>query len=360
MLSEADFTTLQTIDEKACWEAVQRKDRRYDGAFVVAVRSTGVYCRPSCPSRLPLRKNVTFFPLPEAAEQAGFRPCKRCQPRDVQAVDPQVEMVQRACRYIDAHADALPSLDELGAQVSVSPYHLQRTFKSVMGITPRQYAEARRVDALKVELRNGGSVTDALYGAGYGSSSRLYERADAHLGMTPATYRKGGAGMHIGYTLVDSPLGRLLVAATGRGVCAVCLGDDDAALKSALVAEYPNADLHADDGDLSDWVRAILAYLEGWQPHLDLPLDLQATALQRRVWQALQAISYGETRSYSQIAAAIGSPKAARAVARACATNPAALVIPCHRVVRENGDLGGYRWGLARKAALLEIEREDH
>lgn len=345
-----------SIDEQDCWQAVQTRDKAFDGRFVVAVRSTGIYCRPSCPARTPLRKNVTFFALPAAAEQAGFRACKRCRPQLINMVDPQVALVQQVCEIINLHED-MPTLDVLGAQVNMSSYHLQRTFKRVMGITPRQYAEAQRVDALKVQLRAGDNVTTALYEAGYGSSSRLYEQADAHLGMTPSTYRKGGVGMQIAYSIVDCPLGRLLVAATERGICEVSLGDDDEELEKALFGQYPAAQIDPVD-DLGEWVRVIVEYLQTGQPHLDLPLDLQATAFQWRVWQELKAIPAGETRSYSAIARSIGHPKAARAVARACATNPAALVIPCHRVVREDGNLGGYRWGIDRKEHLLEKERE--
>jgi AraC family transcriptional regulator of adaptative response/methylated-DNA-[protein]-cysteine methyltransferase len=227
-----------------------------------------------------------------------------------------------------------------------------------MGITPRQYAEACRIQEVKARLREGDSVTGALYDAGFASSSHFYMQASASLGMTPGAYRRGGQGMMIHYTIVDCTLGRLLVGATEKGVCAVSLSDNDTVLEAALRKEYPAADITRDEGDFNGWVSAILDYLNGWQPHLDLPLDLQATAFQRRVWQALQAIPYGETRSYSQIAQALGNSKAARAVARACATNPVAVVIPCHRVVREDGDLGGYRWGLDRKTALLKQERD--
>lgn len=346
---------LQNTDE--WWQAVQNKNREYDGRFVMAVRSTGIYCRPSCPARLPLRKNVAFYALPEAAEQAGFRACKRCNPRDVDAADPQVQLVRQVCQFIEARPGEQVTLDTLAGQVNFSPYHLQRTFKQVMGISPRQYAEARRVQHLKTQLRAGDTVTTALYEAGFGSSSRLYAQAGAQLGMTPSTYRKGGTGMQIGYTVVDCPLGRLLVAATARGVCAVSLGSDDTQLIDALFEEYPAAEISRNDDGFQAWVSAIVAYLNGWQPHLDLPLDLQATAFQLRVWQALIAIPHGETRSYAQIAAALNAPKSARAVARACATNPVSLVIPCHRVVREDGGLGGYRWGIERKAALLEQEK---
>jgi AraC family transcriptional regulator of adaptative response/methylated-DNA-[protein]-cysteine methyltransferase len=345
-------------DEITYWQAVQEHDRQFDGVFVYAVRSTGIYCRPSCPSRRPTRENVSFFALPEAAERAGYRACKRCNPRDVDTADPQAELVRRICRSIETSPD-MPTLDELSAEFHVSPYHLQRTFKRIMGITPRQYAEHCRVNQFKAQLRNGDSVTSALYDAGYGSSSRLYEHADANLGMTPSVYQKGGSGMEIGYKIVDCSLGRLLVAATARGVCAVSLGDDDAPLVNALHDEYPSAEIVPGGESFSAWVQAILDYLGGWQPHLDLPLDLQATAFQRRVWQELQAIPYGETRSYSQVAAAIGQQTAVRAVAHACASNPVSLVIPCHRVVRQDGSLGGYRWGIGRKQTLLAHEQTE-
>jgi AraC family transcriptional regulator of adaptative response/methylated-DNA-[protein]-cysteine methyltransferase len=351
-------TEFTALDTERCWEALMARDARYDGMFVTAVRSTGIYCRPSCTSRHPKRENVTFFPLPAAAEQAGFRPCKRCRPQEAVIRDPQAEVVQQVCRYIADHLDQPLTLEELGEQVHLSPYHLQRTFKHIMGISPREYTEACRVQHFKTQLRSGNNVTDALYEAGFSSSSRLYDRASANLGMTPAAYRKGGVGMNVRYTIVDCPLGRLLVAATERGVSAVCLGDVDADLEAALAHEYPNAEVKRDENTLGAWVQAILDYLNGWQPHLDLPIDVQATAFQRRVWRELQAIPYGETRSYSAVAKALGEPKATRAVARACATNPVALVVPCHRVVREDGGMGGYRWGMKRKEALLKQERE--
>ncbi len=272
--------------------------------------------------------------------------------------DPQVELVQRACRYIEQHLDDMPGLAELGAQVNVSPFHLQRVFKRVMGISPRQYAEARRLGQFKEQLKEGETVTQALYEVGFSSSSRLYERAPDQLGMTPTTYRRGGPGMHISYTIVDSALGRLLVAATDKGICSVCIGDDDAKLEATLWQEYPRAEIQRDGEDegLHAWVETLVRHLDGQQPHFDLPVDVQATAFQWRVWQELQAIPYGATRSYSQVAQAIGQPKATRAVARACATNPVAIVVPCHRVVRENGHMGGYRWGIERKQQLLKQE----
>lgn len=348
------MTTL-TLTDTDRWQAVLRRDRHYDGAFVTAVRTTRIYCRPSCPARHPHRENVTFYACAADAERDGFRPCKRCSP-NTQAFE--ADVAQRACAYMDDHVDDRVTLNHLGTAVGLSPHHLQRVFKRVMGISPRQYAEARRVERLKAGLKNGGTVTDALYSAGYGSSSRLYERAPEQLGMTPAVYRKGGQGMNIHYTIADSPLGYLLVAATERGVCFVSMGDTPADLEAELRGEFPAAEPERDDDGLGEWVNAILDHLGGQQPHLELPLDVRATAFQRRVWQALQAIPIGETRTYRQIAASIGQPTAARAVGNACATNPVSLVIPCHRAVREDGSLGGYRWGLQRKAALLEQERK--
>jgi AraC family transcriptional regulator, regulatory protein of adaptative response / methylated-DNA-[protein]-cysteine methyltransferase len=349
------------------WQAVAQRDGRFDGAFVYAVPSTGIYCRPSCPSRRPQPEQVIFFLAPDAAEQAGYRPCRRCRPRETAMRHPHAELVERACRAIETCMDDTGegrlSLDALGAAVGVSPHYLQRTFKSVMGITPRQYADARRLGDLKARLKEGKDVTTALYDAGYGSSSRLYEQSSTQLGMTPGTYRRGGRGMSIHYTIVDCPLGRLLVAATDRGVSAVSLGDADAPLEAALRQEYPQAEIARVGSNgkktstgLAQAVSAIVAHLEGSHPQLDLPVDLLATAFQRRVWQELRDIPYGLTRSYREVASAIGRPKAVRAVARACATNPACIVIPCHRVVRTDGGLGGYRWGLGRKRELIEKE----
>ena len=344
------------MDEERCWQAVLTREASADGTFVHAVRSTGVYCRPSCPSRRPRREQVAFFARPDAAEQAGFRACRRCRPATSAAPDAQTELVRQTCHYIENHTEDPLTLSDLGARVGISPHHLQRTFKRIMGITPRQYADARRVNRLKARLREGDNVTTALYEAGYGSSSRLYEQAPDRLGMTPATYRRGGAGLQVGYAIADSPLGRLLVAATEKGICFVSLGESDGALEQALAGEYPAAEIHRDDTELGAWIGAIVRHVSGQQPHLDLPVDVRATAFQWRVWEALRAIPYGSTRSYREVAQAIGEPKAARAVARACATNPVALVIPCHRVVREGGDLGGYRWGASRKQALLAQE----
>lgn len=349
--------------EEQCWRAVQQRTREADGAFVYAVRTTHVYCRPSCPSRRPLRSNVEFFPLPEAAERAGYRACRRCQPRELVAADPAVERVRRACRLIERALedgeDGPPGLGALAEQVGISPFHLQRSFKRHLGISPRDYADAWRLGRVKSMLRDGEGVAGALYEAGYGSASRLYERADSQLGMTPATYKKGGKGARIGYTLVNSPLGRLLMAATDRGVCAVSLGEDEAVLEASLRAEYPSAEIVREDARLQPAVAAVLALLAGSEPDFTLPLDLRATGFQWRVWQALRRIPRGRTASYSEIAAAIGQPKAVRAVANACANNRVALVIPCHRVIREDGSLGGYRWGAERKERLLAAEKDE-
>jgi AraC family transcriptional regulator of adaptative response/methylated-DNA-[protein]-cysteine methyltransferase len=368
--SSANFGGMRGLapNEKQ-WHAVQTRDRGADGAFVYAVRSTGIYCRPSCPSRKPRREQVEFFSLPEAAEQKGFRACLRCRPRLARVRDPRTAAVARICREIEAQidadggtpangdaSDARLTLSTLSATAGMSAHQLERAFRSVMGISPRQYADARRMRRLKSRLRKGDDVTTALYDAGFGSSSRLYERAPAQLGMTPATYRQGGAGMKIHYTIVSSPLGRLLVGATDCGISALYLGKGDGPLESALRKEYPRAEIQRDRNGLEGWVGKILEHLRGREPNLDLPTDVQATAFQRRVWEELRKIPYGTTRTYSQVARAIGKPKAIRAVARACATNPVSVVVPCHRVVREDGNLAGYRWGLDRKLALLQHE----
>jgi len=345
------------IKNDQLWQAVVAKDARFDGQFVFAVSSTGVYCRPSCPSRRAHRERVKFFDLPEAAEQAGFRACLRCQPRRARIMDPQVELVQRVCRLLNSNESESLKLAELATQAGVSQFHLQRTFKRVMGISPRQYLAARKIDNFKTLVRKGESVTTSLYESGFNSSSRLYEHAAEELGMTPATYSRGGRGVNISYTIASSSMGRLLVAVTERGVCAVRMADNDAELEKDLRGEFPNAELKRDDSALRESVQKILNHLEKNEPRLDLPLDIKATAFQRQVWEHLRAIPYGQTVSYGEVAKALGKPGAVRAVGRACATNPVALVIPCHRVVREDKTLGGYRWGLDRKKKLLDYER---
>jgi AraC family transcriptional regulator of adaptative response/methylated-DNA-[protein]-cysteine methyltransferase len=344
-------------NEDELWQAVVGKDHRYDGQFVFAVSSTKVYCRPSCPSRRAHRDRVSFYSLPEAAEHAGYRACKRCQPKRARVLDPQVELVQTVCRYLDAGESEEMKLADLAAKTGVSLFHLQRTFKSIMGISPRQYLAARRFGQFKSSVKEGESITNALYDSGFNSSSRLYENAAGELGMTPATYSRGGKGANINYTIVDSPLGRLLVAVTERGVCSVTMGDSDRILEKTLRKEFSAANIERTDGILRETVSKVLRHLTGKEPHLELSVDIRATAFQRQVWEQLRAIPYGQTVSYSDVAKAIGKPGAVRAVGHACATNPVALVIPCHRVVREDKSLGGYRWGLERKQRLLETER---
>jgi AraC family transcriptional regulator, regulatory protein of adaptative response / methylated-DNA-[protein]-cysteine methyltransferase len=343
------------MEEDKYWEAVCRRNQEYDGVFVYAVRSTGIYCRPSCPARRPRREHVRYFGAPDEAEGAGYRACRRCQPEKPTPDEPNLALVQRMCRYLSEPREQLPTLAELAQEFHLSPYHLQRTFKRIVGVTPRQYAEAQRLERFKTSLKQGESVTDALYEAGYASNSSAYTQAARQFGMTPATYRDGGGGA-ISYTVAESPLGWLLVAGTIRGLCAVRLGDSPETLEVELASEFPDAALARDDAGLGAPVTALMSYLHGAQPHLDLPLDIRATAFQQQVWRTLQAIPPGSTRSYGEVAAAIGRPTAARAVARACATNPVALVIPCHRVIREDGGLGGYRWGLERKQRLLAQE----
>ena len=346
----------QTVSEDIFWQACLNKDTAYDGQFFLGVRTTGIYCRPSCPARTPKRENVVFFKLPELARQAGFRPCKRCQPDGHTVDDPQLELVRSVCQYIKLHVGEPLTLQTLSRQFNFSPSHLQRTFKSYVGISPLEYTEACRLDQLKHALRNGVPVTEAIYEAGFGSSSRVYEKAAPQLGMTPRRYQRNGTEMQIQYTVVPSALGQLLVATTGRGVCAIKLGDDPGELERLLFGEFSQAHIERDDQAHREWVQAILNFIAGREPHLDLPLDVRATAFQKQVWHALQRIPYGQTRSYSDIARDIGRPSAVRAVANACGANPTALIVPCHRVVRSDGSLGGYHWGLERKRKLLAQE----
>ncbi len=349
------------MNEAVAWESVLHRDPSADDRFLYGVTTTGIYCRPSCPSRRPKRNNVAFFSSAEAAERAGFRACQRCRPNRAKSSNRAVE---RARDYIDTHLGDLSeeriTLELLGEASGLSPHHLQRKFKDVMGLTPAQYIRARKSERLKGELKRGETVSRATFGAGYGSSSRVYGTADAQLGMTPATYRRGGVGVHIDYVIAKTSLGALLVAATERGVCAVTLGDDASALELALAEEYPAATrtrAAAQSSSLASWVEEIVATLDGSSTRADIPLDVRASAFQWKVWRELQRIPLGETRSYSEIASAIGLPRAVRAVAGACANNRVAVVVPCHRAVRLDGGLGGYRWGLERKKKLLEKER---
>jgi AraC family transcriptional regulator of adaptative response/methylated-DNA-[protein]-cysteine methyltransferase len=338
------------------WNALVARDSGEDGKFVFAVASTGVYCRPSCPARRPRRENVTFFPRPEQAEKAGFRACLRCRPRAFSG-NPQSDAAKEICRYIEQHLDEPVTLERLGKVFRQSPFHLQRRFKAALGITPREYADSCRLRLLKRNLQAGDNVTRAMYDAGYGSSSRLYEKTASQLGMTPDKYRRGAVAARVRYALADSPLGRMLIAATERGICSIQFASSDGELIEGLKREFPFAVRKADEGGLQSWVAALLAKMSGRELNAALPLDIRATAFQRRVWTYLQSIPFGTTKSYGAVAKAIGQPSASRAVARACATNPVAVAIPCHRVVREDGSSSGYRWGVERKKALLELER---
>ena len=348
-------TRTTPLDDDACWEISRSRDTSFDGVFVIAVKTTGVYCRPSCTSRQPKRENVRFYESNEAAEAAGFRACKRCRPKEHGWTDEAPELVSRATDILEAEEENIP-LAQLAHLVGCTGGALNAAFRRILGVTVQQYSEARRLERLKDGLRDGQPVTRAMYDAGYGSSSRLYEDASRRLGMTPGTYRKGGAGMTIGYQLIDSPAGRMLVAATEHGVCSVRFADSDEDLCDALRAEFPRALISEGMPRLNGWVHEIEEHLDGLRPRLDIPLDVQGTAFQLRVWRALLEIGYGKTKSYKQVAEAIGQPSAVRAVARACATNHVAVVIPCHRVIGSDGSLTGYASGVHRKAALLEQE----
>jgi AraC family transcriptional regulator of adaptative response/methylated-DNA-[protein]-cysteine methyltransferase len=354
ILDEAAVLNMGLNNEQQ-WQAVMGRDASHDGEFVFAVATTGVFCRPSCPARRPRRENVQFFKRPEDAEGAGYRACLRCKPKSA-ASNPQTTMVRAVCRFIEQHLDEPLTLQQIAEEFRRSPFHLQRTFKSVLGITPKEYADACRLKSLKHNLQAGHSVTRAMYDAGYSSSSRLYERTASQLGMTPDKYRRGAIAAAIRYTLSDSPLGRMLIAATDKGICSIQFAKTDDELVQGLMREFPFAQRRRDEDGMREWRVSLLQQMRGGKSNHALPLDIRSTAFQRRVWACLQKIPFGETRSYSAVAKAIGKPSAARAVARACATNPVAVAIPCHRVVRESGEMGGYRWGIERKEALLEME----
>jgi AraC family transcriptional regulator, regulatory protein of adaptative response / methylated-DNA-[protein]-cysteine methyltransferase len=343
------------------WDAVVARDRAADGTFVFAVRTTGVYCRPSCPARRARRENVRFFGTPDEAERAGFRACLRCSPKATRALPggAQANVVARAVAYLEAAGDRTVALAELARAVGMSASHLQRAFTRHVGVSPRGWQQARRVEAFKAQLKAGSTVSRATFEAGYGSSRGVYEGAAAALGMTPAAYARGGEGATIAWTTRATPVGLALVAATGRGICAVSLGDDVAALETELRGEFPRATLvrQDDDAHLARLADAVADVLAGRGDATALPVELRGTPFQVAVWNALRAIPRGETRSYAELAAELGRPGAARAVARACATNRVAVVVPCHRVVRGSGELSGYRWGVERKRSLLDGEK---
>ena len=345
------------LDFDRCWAAVENRDAGADGSFYYGVRTTGVYCRPGCPSRRPLRANTAFFATTSEAEAAGLRACKRCRPTDASTASRHIAAIEKACALLRT-SETIPSLGELAAAAAISRFHFHRVFKQVTGATPRDYARTHRLGLLAQRLDAGEKVTEAIYASGFGSSSRAYEAAPAALGMTPGARRRAGDGETIRYVTVATPLGWALVAATARGVCLTALGDDRERLAAMVRERFPAALLVAEDAALKDWAEQIVRFITDPGQTPDLPLDIRGTAFQTRVWRALQRIPLGRTATYAEIARALGQPKAVRAVAQACAANNLALLVPCHRAIREDGDLAGYRWGLERKRALLERERE--
>jgi AraC family transcriptional regulator of adaptative response/methylated-DNA-[protein]-cysteine methyltransferase len=345
----------QTPTDEARWAAVVARDREADGQFFFSVRTTGVYCRPSCGARQPRRENVAFHLTPGEAEAAGFRPCKRCRPTEASQAERHAEIVAEACRTIEA-AETPPQLDALAAAAGLSPYHFHRIFKAVAGVTPKAYADAHRGRRVREELARSGTVTEAIYDAGFNSGGRFYEQSAQVLGMTPTRFRKGGERTTIRFAIGQCALGAILVAATDQGVCAILLGDDPDALARDLQDRVPRAELIGADADFEALVAKVVGFVEQPGLGLDLPLDIRGTAFQQRVWAALRQVGPGTTASYAEIAEAIGAPKAVRAVAQACAANSLAVAIPCHRVVRSDGALSGYAWGVERKRALLDRE----
>jgi AraC family transcriptional regulator of adaptative response/methylated-DNA-[protein]-cysteine methyltransferase len=353
-------STRETPDtqESQRWTSVLDKDQQADGTFVYAVKTTGIYCRPSCPSKPAKRQNVEFFDSAALALASGYRACKRCKPDGLSQADERQGLVLKACKAIEQSSSGL-SLDELSAQAGLSPHHFHRIFKAVTGLTPKQYHRGVQAQRVTSTLKEASSVTDAISGAGFNSSGRFYEGAGAALGMSPSSFRQGGAGQEIQYAIEPCVLGMVLVAATPRGVCAIEFADAESVLIGRLRERFPKANHLSGDAVFKQWIGTILGYIEQPRGVLTLPLDVQGTVFQRRVWEALQEIPPGQTASYTEVARRIGQPKAVRAVAHACATNQLALAIPCHRVVRANGDLAGYRWGLERKAELLRRESEE-
>ena len=344
------------LNFEECWAAVENRDARADGNFFYGVRTTGVYCRPGCASRRPLRANIAFFETTAAAEAAGFRACKRCRPADDSAASRHVAAIEKACALLRT-SESVPSLGELADAACVSRFHFHRVFKQITGVTPRDYARSHRLHRLGEKLDSGQPIAASIYASGFGSSSRAYEAAPAGLGMTPGARRRKGSGETIRFVTVSTPLGWALVAATARGICMTALSDDRDSLAVALQQRFPRAELIAEDAQLKGWADRIVRFITAPDQNLDLPLDIRGTAFQARVWRALQKIPLGKTASYTEIAATLGQPKAVRAVAQACAANKLALIVPCHRVIRSDGELGGYRWGLERKRALLARER---
>jgi AraC family transcriptional regulator, regulatory protein of adaptative response / methylated-DNA-[protein]-cysteine methyltransferase len=343
-------------DDESRWQSLVDRDPAADGAFVYSVKTTGVYCRPTCPSRLAHRNNVRFHATYEEAEAAGFRPCKRCKPTGESVAQHQASIVARACRIIE-ESEEMPNLDDLASSVGLSSYHFHRLFKEQTGLTPRGYAVAHRSRRVRDELTRRKTVTEAIYGAGFNSNSRFYESADDVLGMTPRTFRSGGSGTTIRFAIGESWLGPILVATSEKGVCAILLGEDPDEMVRDLQDHFPKAELIGGDADFDLLVATVVGFLENPSSGLDLPLDIRGTAFQQRVWEALRQIPAGSTASYAEIAERIGQPKSVRAVAQACGANHLAVAVPCHRVVRTDGALSGYRWGVERKGKLLRRER---
>lgn len=350
-----DMTQDQNTEDPR-WLAIERRDARADGQFVYAVRSTGVYCRPSCASRRALRVNVTFYPDGPAAEAAGYRPCRRCHPQAQSPAEASAALIDAACRIIDT-AEEPPRTTDLAARIGLSAWHFHRQFKARTGLTPREYARARRAERLRRDLAPSGSITEAIHGAGFGSSGRFYAQSADMLGMTPTAWRRGGAGETIRFALGECSLGSILVASSARGICAISLGDAPEPLLAELQDRFAQAELIGGDSGYEAVVAQVVGLIETPRQALDLPLDIRGTAFQQRVWQALRQIDAGQTVSYAELAARIGAPDAHRAVAGACAANTLAVAIPCHRVVRRDGGISGYRWGVARKRSLLARER---
>jgi AraC family transcriptional regulator of adaptative response/methylated-DNA-[protein]-cysteine methyltransferase len=348
---------MRASHDEARWAAVLARDHAYDGAFVFAVRTTGVYCRPGCPARRPKPENVVFFESAQAAEGAGFRACLRCRPDAATGDGAHLQAVLRACRLI-AESETPPTLGALADAAGMSRFHFQRVFKRELGMTPKQYADGQRQARARAALRSAATVTEALYNAGYDSAARFYAQAGRALGMSPGDYKAGGRGQAIWYALADSALGRVLVAGTARGLCAILFGDADAALEAELRTRFPNARLVAADDAMRECVAEAVTYIDMPKGVFHLPLDIQGTAFQQKVWAALRDIPFGETATYAELAQRIGTPSATRAVASACGANPAAVAVPCHRVLRSDGGLGGYRWGIERKRRLLDRERD--
>ncbi len=338
------------------WQAVKTKNSEFDGLFVFGVRTTGIFCRPSCSSKSPKRQNVMFFITIAEAEKAGFRACKRCRPKEKYFPGSGAELIIKAFELLRSGALENQTLAELSSSLGISPGHLQKTFRATLGLTPKEVLDVMRIENFKKNVRRS-DVTTSLYESGFGSSRSLYEKSGERLGMTPASYKNGGKDMKIRYTIVESPLGWLMAAATDKGICAVRFGDNPNALANELRNEFFAAELTNDDAALNKAVKAILKGISGEQAILNLPLDIRGTSFQMRVWSELRKIPYGKTRSYTEIAEKIGNRKAVRAVARACAANPVAVVNPCHRVIGADGKLSGYRWGIERKQKLLDEEK---